>query len=187
MDREGPIGPVWRDASAFESFFRENYHLACLIAYRYLKDEQMAEDVVQETFFTLWEKRFRLSIERDLKQYLLFSVRNRCLNHLQRSRTFSLLDDAQLPGDLEDTTEEESREELAVQIAMAIEELPAQCKKVFLLAYQNQLTYNQIAATLNVSKNTVKTQMGIAYRMLREKLSHYMLSLFFFCRQTIRS
>jgi len=184
MDKEKSIIPSWTDASAFELFFRENYHLACLTAYRYLKDEQMAEDVVQETFFILWGKRFRLTVERDLKQYLLFSVRNRCLNHLQRNRTFSLLDDAQLPEVTEDTFEDESREELAVRIARAIEELPAQCRKIFLLAYQHQLTYSQIAASLNLSKNTVKTQMGIAYRMLRDKLSYGMLSLLFFTEIT---
>ena len=183
MNKGRPIGLTWEDVSAFELFFKENYHLACLTAYRYLKDEQAAEDIVQETFFHLWEKRFSLTIERDLKQYLLFSVRNRCINHLQRSHPFSTLDSLQVPaGAEEDINEDENREELAVLIAKAIEELPTQCRRIFLLAYQHQLSYNDIAVTLNLSKNTVKTQMGIAYRMLRDKLSHYILSLFFLCR-----
>ena len=183
MNKGKPIGLIWGEVSAFELFFKENYHMACLTAYRYLKDEQIAEDMVQETFFHLWEKRFSLTIEHDLKQYLLFSVRNRCINHLQRSRPFSMLDDSQVSaGAEEDATEDENREELAVRIAKAIGELPPQCRRIFLLAYQHQLSYSDIAATLNLSKNTVKTQMGIAYRMLRDKLSRYMLSLFFLCR-----
>src|SRR5690606_24888549 len=76
-------------------------------------------------------------------------------------------------------------EELAVSIASAIEELPVACRNIFILAYKENLTYQQIADQLNVSKNTVKTQMGIAYRQLRQKLKKWAVVLIsmnnFFC------
>jgi RNA polymerase sigma-70 factor (ECF subfamily) len=167
------------NVSSFEAFFKKNYHLACLVALRYIKDEQLAEDIVQETFMYFWEKREELKINRNLKQYLLFAVRNRCVNHLQREKHFCrLLENDLINGLKEDPIEDFSKEEFTIHIVKSINELPPQCKKIFLLAYNDHLTYKEIAATLNLSKNTIKTQMGIAYKILREKLKHYFLSLF---------
>jgi RNA polymerase sigma-70 factor (ECF subfamily) len=167
------------NVSSFENFFKKNYHLACLVALRYLKDEQLAEDIVQETFLYLWQKREELKIQRNLKQYLLFAVRNRSINYLQREKQFDQLPENDLISDFkEDPDENFSEEEFAVHIARSIEELPPQCKKIFLLAYNDHLTYNEIASVLSLSKNTIKTQMGIAYKILREKLKSYFLSLF---------
>ena len=169
---------ILQSVSSFEHFFRMNYHLACLVALRYLKDQQIAEDVVQETFMGLWQKRNELTIESNLKQYLLRAVRNRSLNYLERSRQFDQLTDAAKELAVDEEQSVYADEELAVRIARSIEMLPPQCKKIFLLAYQDDLTYNEIAERLNLSKNTIKTQMGIAYKILREKLKSYFLNLF---------
>jgi RNA polymerase sigma-70 factor (ECF subfamily) len=73
-------------------------------------------------------------------------------------------------------------EEFASKINQAIETLPPQCKKIFLLAFIDDLSYQETADALGLSKNTVKTQMGIAYKLLREKLrdSFFSLVLIFF-------
>ena len=69
------------DESSFEQFFKTNYHLACLVALRYVKSEQIADDIVQEAFVTLWQKRDELIIQTNLKSYLLNMVRNRSLRN----------------------------------------------------------------------------------------------------------
>ncbi|MCW0481543.1 RNA polymerase sigma-70 factor [Gaoshiqia sediminis] len=165
--------------SSFEAFFKRNYHLSCLVALRYVRNEQEAEDIVQETFLHLWQKRADLKIQKNLKNYLLHAVKNRSINYLHRGKHFDDLPDSNLLTNLnEDPDEAFSEEELAVQIASSIDALPNQCKKIFLLAYNDHLTYDQIASTLNLSKNTIKTQMGIAYKILRERLRNYFINLF---------
>ncbi len=167
------------NVAAFELFFKRNYHLSCLVALRYVKSMEVAEDLVQETFMYLWQKRAELKIHRNLKGYLLNAVKNRSINYLQRERQFDELTDSGLLVDLnEDSGAHYSEDELAVQIASSIEVLPSQCKKIFLLAYQDNLTYSEIATSLNLSKNTIKTQMGIAYKILRSQLKHFVLNLF---------
>ncbi len=179
MGESGYINLMLSNISSFEIFFKKHYHLACLVALRYLKDEQQAQDIVQETFLYLWQKRDELKVQRNLKQYLLAAVRNRSINYLQRGKQFEQLPGNDMILDLkEDPDDHFSEEEFAAHLAASIEELPSRCKKIFLLAYRDHLTYNEIALTLNLSKNTIKTQMGIAYKILRAKLKHYFLSLF---------
>lgn len=171
----------------FGDFFRENYHTACLVALRYIADFTQAEDLVQDVFCTIWEKKERLKIKTGLKNYFLTAVKNHALNQVQRDQSHTI----PLSELLIDLVEKESHdcfddEELGVNIASAIDELPAGCRKIFILAYREKLTYQQIASQLNISKNTVKTQMGIAYRQLREKLRKWVVVLFslnnFSCR-----
>lgn len=165
--------------SSFEMFFKENYHTACLVALRYIKNQQEAEDVVQETFLYLWEKRNQLQIQQSLKQYFLQAVKNKSINFINRERKFHEVINEELDMSLiSDSDENFSKEELAVLVSKSIDKLPAQCKRIFLLAYVDNLTYNQIAESMGLSKNTIKTQMGIAYKQLREHLKSYFLILF---------
>jgi RNA polymerase sigma-70 factor (ECF subfamily) len=172
---------VLGDEPSFEGFFKVNYHLACMVALRYVKSEQIAEDIVQETFVTLWQRRDELNIRSNLKSYLLNTVKNRSLNYLRDEKQMDTITESGIPSDMiDDPNDNFSQEELAIHIGQAIDELPAQCKKIFQLAYHERLTYNEIASALNLSKNTIKTQMGIAYKMIRFKLSAYFLNLFCF-------
>ncbi|WP_423127910.1 RNA polymerase sigma-70 factor [Gaoshiqia sp. Z1-71] len=173
------VNLILGNESSFEAFFKRNYQLSCLVALRYVKSEQEAEDIVQETFLYLWQKRAELKIQQNLKNYLLNAVKNRSINYLQREKKFDELPNHSFLSNLnEDPNEHFSEEELAVHIARSIETLPLQCRKIFLLAYNDRLTYDEIASTLNLSKNTIKTQMGIAYKILKERLKNYFLNLF---------
>lgn len=162
----------------FGDFFRENYHTACLVALRYIADSARAEDLVQDVFCAIWEKKETLNIKTGLKNYFLTAVKNHALNQIQRDKrnTVSL---SELLIDLAEEEKNDSfdDEELAVNIASAIEELPAACRNIFTMTYHEKLTYQQIADRLNLSKNTVKTQMGIAYRQLRQKLKKWVVVL----------
>ena len=171
MTNSNQIDLILKDISSFEIFFKKNYHVACLVALKYLPDQQQAEDIVQETFIYIWQKRNELNIRTNFKAYLFTAVRNRCLNFVRREQKLEEIseDMPEIEGDFNF-----SDEELSVKIAQSIESLPPQCKKIFLLAYKENLTYNEIADTLDLSKNTIKTQMGIAYKILRENLKSYL-------------
>lgn len=168
------------DVESYGDFFKNNYHAACLVALRYVKDTQEAEDLVQEVFLHIWEKRDQINVKSNLRNYLYVSVRNASINYVQRNKeTFTTIENADLSSSFVDSDEEFAKEEFASKIARAIEKLPPQCKKIFLLAYLNSLSYQQIADTLQLSKNTVKTQMGIAYKLLREDLKESIVNLLF--------
>ncbi|SHF55534.1 RNA polymerase sigma-70 factor, ECF subfamily [Mariniphaga anaerophila] len=162
----------------FADFFRENYHTACLVALRYMSDVDEAEDMVQDIFAALWEKRKTIQVKTNHKNYLFTAVRNHAINTVQRSKEKTI----SLSALFVDVSEEENPnhfkdEELAAEISKAINELPKGCRAVFTLAYLENMTYQQIADKLNLSKNTIKTQMGVAYRQLREKLKKYVVVL----------
>lgn len=168
----------------FGEFFQKHYHTACLVANRYVKDIQASEDLVQDVFVALWNRRSLIGKSVNLKGYLLTAVKNHALNIVQRKNTSV----ASLSTSFIDLPEEETfnaydKEEMAIKILQAIDELPPRCKTIFNMAYQQGMSYQQIADKLEISKNSVKTQMGIAYRSLRTKISPSMVVLLFILRR----
>lgn len=173
------------DEGRFEDFFRQNFQTACLVALRYVDDIAHAEDIVQEIFLSIWEKRKQNLMVLNLKHYLFSSVKNRAINFVQREKytTITLDEEIDLPN-MDDNAFR--KEELAVKISKTIPQLPPRCQEIFKLAYCENLTYQQIADELEISKNTVKTQMGIAYKTLRENLKGLVISLFCMVKSFIK-
>lgn len=184
MKKETEIQFYLSSESLFSDFFRKNYKIACLIALRYVKDHQVAEDLVQDVFVALWEKKETVNVHTNLRTYFFTAVRNHAINLVQRNKsmTTSL---SQLFIDPCDELDSDSfdQEILALKIYNAIEELPQACQAVFRLAYQQNYSYQQIADTLQISKNTVKTHMGIAYKHLRTKLKHLVITFLHFLQK----
>jgi len=165
----------------FENFFRENFQAASLIAFRYISDRALVEDIVQDSFVVIWEKQPQIFTNKeDLQKYLFVTVRNRAISYLRSIKIKHLDLEASLPeADQADHEKLYDDEELAIRIFKAAQKLPARCREIFMLAYMENLSYNHIAERLSISKNTVKTQMVIAYRVLREELKELYLSLLF--------
>ncbi|MCL3780783.1 RNA polymerase sigma-70 factor [Prolixibacteraceae bacterium JC049] len=161
---------------AFSHFFKLNYQQACVVALRYVDEVEKAEDIVQDVFKDLWEKGKYYQIEGDGRSYLFSSVRNRCINFIQREKqnTLPINDEVMNQSESVKLTDDE---QLSIRIARIIEKMPPRCQQIFRLAYISDYSYQEIADELQVSKNTVKTQMGIAYRLLREELKQYMMNL----------
>lgn len=155
----------------FGRFFRQNYHIACLVALRYVKTFDVAEDLVQDVFVALWEKRENLHVRSDLRSYLFTAVKNHAINLVLRNKSATIsLSELFIDLPEEDNLNSFRKEEQALRVFNAIQELPKGCQTIFKLAYEQNFTYQEIADALQISKNTVKTQMGIAYKQLREKL-----------------
>lgn len=164
------------DKERYGLFFKDNYQTACLIANRYVKNLVQSEDLVQDVFTAMWERWESVQKCINPKNYLFTAVKNHSLNHIEREKNETVaFSDIFNEIPVEDTNSSYDKEMMAVKILHAIDELPPQCKKIFKLAYQNDLTYQQIADELNISKNTVKTQMGIAYKSLRFQLNPFVI------------
>jgi RNA polymerase sigma-70 factor (ECF subfamily) len=169
--------------NSFKQLFDDYYAMLCNIATGYLNNKQLAEEVVDDVFFKIWENRETLIIHTSIKAYLIKAVYYRCLNCLEQIASERKM--------LHDTPLEPGREdflyvnhdtplsglitrELEEAINLAIDSLPEGCREIFLLSRYDNLKYEEIAGRLNISVNTVKTQMKIALQKLRQKLSLYL-------------
>jgi RNA polymerase sigma-70 factor, ECF subfamily len=171
------------DASTLESLFRSHFTGLCQFAMGYIKDEETAKEIVQDSFVTLWEKRFTIDPSRPVKSYLSTMVRNKCLNHLRDHKKFSsdLLALENLSHEaMFDPPDKLVEYDLSNQIDRAIDELPEKCREIFKLSRYQQMKYQQIADHLQISVKTVETQMSKALQHMRLHLSEYLPAIFFF-------
>lgn len=160
------------DRAAFKELFLEYYEALCRYAYRYVGAQDVAEDLVQDVFFDLWNRRETWHPKHSLRAFLYGAVRNQTLNYQRRTRAHARGDDA-IGGllSLEDPEETFRYGELSRVAEQAIRELPPRCRHMFMLSREHELTYAEIAAATGVSIKTVETQMGRALQHLRDRLS----------------
>lgn len=140
------------------------------------------EDVIQELFIYLWDKRETLNFTVSLSGYLFTAVRNRVFNvYIKKKREASYLTSLQeFIESGEYTTDLIVREkEFAVIIEKEIEALPTRMREVFLLSRDAGLTHKQIAAQLGTSELTVTTQIRNALKVLRLRLGSLFSLLLF--------
>eukprot|EP01089_Gocevia_fonbrunei_P009729 TRINITY_DN22116_c0_g1_i1.p1 TRINITY_DN22116_c0_g1~~TRINITY_DN22116_c0_g1_i1.p1 ORF type:complete len:153 (+),score=30.18 TRINITY_DN22116_c0_g1_i1:81-539(+) len=132
----------------------------------------MAEDIVQNVFVQVWEKRHKLKHDFSLENYLYKSVHNKFIDQYRKGKAVMALERKYIEA-LELAVEEkdEMQEQKILGILFdAIHELPPKCKQIFLLSKKEGLTNMEISEYLNVSKKTVEGQITKAFGILREKL-----------------
>jgi len=140
----------------------------CLYAYKSTEDSGTVEELVSDCFIKLWENRKKIEIKTSVKHYLFLMLRNAIIDS-HRKKRFLTEPLSEIPDPGSETFFDEQKQ-YAVLYA-AIEKLPQQCRRILELAAFDSLSYDQIAEKLQISRNTVKTQMARAYRFLREKLN----------------
>lgn len=164
------------DERALQRVFRDHYAGMCTVARRIVYAPDVAEELVQDVFFKLWNKRESLEID-SLKTYLYRAARNTALNHTRRQRLERAHAEREgLKGEptaVEATDDATAAEEVAIAVQRAVDRLPDRCREVFLMSRQDGMTYQQIADTLEISIKTVETQMGRALKSLRLSLASF--------------
>lgn len=155
--------------------FKTNNHLLRIYAERIVVDKEEAKDMVNDVFLKLMENENNTHITKSLQAYLYKSVYNTCLNCLKNkqitNKYFQDMDTSTL--DIQCSKNPLSlliSEETLTHIENAIESLPPKCKKVFLLAKMDGLSYREIAEQLKISVNSVNKQITKALNILRESL-----------------
>lgn len=168
----------------FEALFNVHYSRLCAYAFNFLKEQEGAEEVVQEVFFKLWINRYDIHIESSMELYLYRAVRNASLNlikHINIREKYKEhnLHEIEYSEHLERNPINAS--ELELKIRNSIDRLPEQRRKIFILSRYEQLKYKEIADKLGISVKTVENQMGKALQFLRKELADYLplLTLFF--------
>ena len=140
----------------------------CLYALHYLGDSDMAEDVVQECFATLWEKLEAGLAVANRRAYLYMTVRNRCLDQLRRK---GMQTESLKPYDtygIIDDDDAQERSQIEARLWTAIDSLPEKCREVLLMSKRDGLKYEEIATELGISENTVRNQISKALKVLKD-------------------
>jgi len=156
------------DVEALRILHEKYYHQLWLWARKYAKSETLSEELVSDCFIKLWNLRQNIIIEKSLKSYLYLMLRNQIISHSRKSKHEILIESDKIP-DLPDDVMIKNQEFYA-ELYTAINKIPEQRRKILELAAFESLTYKEIADQLNISVNTVKTQMGRAYQFLKEEL-----------------
>ncbi|MDP0501562.1 MAG: RNA polymerase sigma-70 factor [Verrucomicrobiota bacterium JB022] len=157
------------DASALEQLFTRHYQRLCSFAYRYVRSDQQAEEIVSDVFVKLWEKRAELPLPSSVRSYLYTSVRNHSLNHLARRRSqLEALDDhaERLPDDAHDAARGLEQQEVLAEVEDLIRQMPPRRQAIFRMSRLDGLKYKEIANILQISVNTVQNQMVEAVKHL---------------------
>ena len=171
------------DDDTFELLFKTHFKALHAYGMSILRDEQEAEEIVQQVFLKFWEKRNTLTIETSVKAYLYKSVYNDCLNHLRNFKTrLKYQGEAQRMTDLYERPASARVEMNEFQNILneAINELPEKCRTIFQMSRFEELKYKEIAEKLGLSVKTVENQMSKALKILRLELSGF-LALFIAC------
>ncbi|MNE36632.1 ECF RNA polymerase sigma factor SigE [compost metagenome] len=158
-----------------EELFHAKYETLCMIAVRYVGELELAKDLVQEFFVYVWNKRNQIQLKSSFEAYAVRSVKNICVTYIKRHRDLIVYQDGNLPEiafDPDGTiNDEQLKAKIYSKLTEALELLPTERRKLFLMSNVQGLTYAEIAKRNNISVNTVKTQIKKAYATLRSQLS----------------
>ena len=155
---------------SFQQSFFQFYEPLCQYAFTLVKEQAACEDIVQDIFMRIWEKKQDLIGKPGLQYYLYTAVRNNCLTFLEKQRKNSSV--PLLAEDIPDEVTERPGErvpetDFAALLKNAFELLPPKCREVFALSRLNGLSYQQISEVLGISIKTVENQIGKALKILR--------------------
>ena len=166
-----------KSAIDIDKIFKCYYRPLCLYALHYVHNTDISEDIVQDSFFSLWERINSVEIE-NVKAYLYKTVRNRSLDYLKEN---SIYETNLSPFDLEDIlTDEEAEERSLAEARMwtIIDTLSERCREVFLLNKRDGMKYKEIADRLHISVNTVDNHISKALLLIREGAQKIYIFLF---------
>lgn len=165
------------DTRALKVLHDRYYYQMCLYAIKIYHSQSGMDEAVSDCFIKLWTRRNDIVIERSVKSYLFLMLRNGLIDLTRKKTGIILLEVNSLP-ELPDNDTQNEFDHYA-RLYHALEKLPEQRRRILELAVFESFTYAQIAEKLQISINTVKTQIGRAYRFLKEELDPKSIQLLF--------
>lgn len=157
------------DEIAFKYLFDTYFTVVYRIAYFYLKNEAISEEIALDVFTIFWERRKTIEIRLSIKSYLIASARNRSLNYL-RDHEQELSTDRLSPFDPAIEEHPMEMKELEQLIDEAIYALPDKCRQVFVKSRMENRSNKEIASELNITTKTVEAQITKALKHIKAHL-----------------
>lgn len=173
---EVPNDTLKQDFILFEDLFHLYYCPLIAFADKYTNDKQASEDIVQDVFMALWIKRGAINFSDPIKPYLYKATYNKSISYIHSQQSNHSMDEQDIKLLLQQKiTSYEVQDslllkEVADEIAICVDKLPAQCRKVFLLSRGQGLKNKEIAKQLDISEKTVEGHISKALSELRSHL-----------------
>lgn len=164
------------ETKLFDHFFDKYYRGLCVYAYKLVESRYSAEDIVQDFFIKLWERRNNIFIETSVKSYFLRSIHNRCLDFIAHQN----VKESHRVYKMNHSSDEELLDyplldfELEQRLRKAIDSLPKGIRETFLLSRIEGMTYQEIADKEGVSVKTIEYRISKALSLLRRDLHDYL-------------
>ncbi|WP_145860377.1 RNA polymerase sigma factor [Pedobacter suwonensis] len=185
-DAELMRGIRQKNKESFEQLYKLYYKKNYLLAYKYLRNQEQAEEIVHDVFLKLWNNGREISIKQSLGAYLSRSIINGSLNLIkQQQRLDAHVESFRYAIDEEEEFNDDAQilEDKLQRLEQAIETLPPQCKKVLMMSKFDHCKQQEIADALNISVKTVKNHLTLGYekiRMLMKKDLSLPIAIIFF-------
>lgn len=173
MDKNRPniIIKALKDGNkkAFDEVYKTYYKRLCQYLLSYTRDRAKIEDIVQETFITLWDKRKELDIKKSPESYLFRTAHNKFIDtYRKKERTNSFLLDYYHTAIIRAEKRDQSyKKQLLKKLRACIGTLPSRCQKVFKECKLSQKTNQEVANELNISIKTVEKHVSKGYRLIK--------------------
>jgi len=177
------------DMQAFRTVYEQHYKMLVGFAYNILGDMGLAEEIVDDAIFYLWEHREELEIKQSIRAYLFTVVKNKSINEIKSAshRAFSGFKNISEEENLDflESVFVDSKHPLGtliqkeseLRVKFYVDMLPDETRRVFVKSRVDGMTYQQIADELGISINTVKYHMKNALSILRKNLEPYMQAI----------
>ncbi len=168
------------DQIAFELIFRFYYPGLVIFARQIVLDPDDAEEIVEDFFVHIWEKRRNIKTSASIKSYLFTSIKNRSLNLLKRKQIKEkVIKELKHLVEIDFLYQPDLfiESELQNKIAFTLQKLPTRTHEIFSLSRLDSLSNAEIAEKLNLSKRTVETQISNALKIFRIELKDYLFLL----------
>src|SRR5690554_290040 len=150
---------------ALSMIFKKYWQPLFISAFNLLKDKGACEDIIQDIFIKVWDRRNEIEIKTSLKAYLFASMRYEVFRQIKlgnaRVDIFECLDQV-----FKDSSPYEDlvHKELLAKVDLVVESLPDKCREVYRLSREEQLSHKEISEKLNISPKTVETHITKALK-----------------------
>lgn len=167
------INSLKRGDSKGYQYLVSSYHIKlCVYAKSLTNDSDLAEDIVQNVFMSIWKNRSKLKEEFAVKSYLYKSVYNEFIDQYRKKKAVFTLEKKYIEAltYIVEEEDEKSLEKLMNIVRKEIDKLPPKCKQTFLLSKEEGLTNVEIAEYLNVTIKSVEAHITKAFSILRKSI-----------------
>ena len=168
------------DQYDFTSIYNKYWKNLYAVAYSILKDKTICEDIVQDIFINVWNKRKSIAIKVSLKAYLTSSVKYEVFRQLKKKiEALEIVDDLLIDPN-NSAQENMEYKELLVHMNNVVNKLSTKCREVFILSREKELSHKEIAVIRNISTKTVENHIGKALGSLKDVIGYNILIFLFF-------
>lgn len=180
------------DEQAFKTLYQRHFAFVYKLSYKKVKNQQTAEDIVQQVFMGIWERRTKAIIE-SIEAYLLTAVKYRCISYFESKYTHTLPVEPNCLQSKSDSSSESrlTYEEFRNAVHRAVQHLPPKTREVFELSRFHNHTNREIATLLKISEKAVEYHITQSLRIMRQELRDYVqpaglsLAIFFLFNSTL--